>query len=335
MTATIRDVAKHAGVGVGTVSRVINNRTAVSDATRRKVLAAIEELNYSPNPAARQLSTGRTMTIGVIAPFFTRQSVVERLRGIESALSESPYSLNIFNVETADRRKSSIQNICRREQFDGLLTITVVPEEQEIKQLLATPIPTVAIDAEVSLISNVIIDDVFGGTQATQHLIGLGHRKIGFVSGEREELKGNGSSIDRYTGYVQSLRKANIPYRPEYEMESGHGRYEGYMMARKLLNLDDPPTAIVAATDTHAIGVLRAAQEANLNVPYELSVIGFDDIEAAEYINLTTIHQPLFKSGEIGMRLLLDQLQTPTLERKQIFLPTKVIVRGTTAVPRS
>ena len=335
MTATIRDVAKHAGVGVGTVSRVINNRKSVSDATREKVLAAIEDLNYSPNLAARQLSTGRTMNIGVIAPFFTRQSVVERLKGIEAVLTKSPYGLNIFNVETKDRKKVSFREIPRRERIDGLLIITLVPDKEEVQGLLESEVPIVSIDAELPMVSNVLIDDVAGGMQATQHLIGLGHRKIGFVSGEREDELGNGSAIDRYTGYVRALHKAGIPFCNEFQLEGQHSRYAGYMMARQLLNLANPPTAIVASSDTHAMGVLRAAQETNINVPYELSIIGYDDIEVAEYINLTTIRQPLFESGELGTRLLLDELQTPSKTPNHIYLPTTVIVRGTTAVPRS
>lgn len=335
MTATIRDVAKFAGVGVGTVSRVINNSSAVSEATRRKVLQAIQELDYVPNIMARRLSTGRTMTIGVIAPFFTRQSVVERLRGIESVLAHSPYDLNIFNVETKIRKQSSFQDIPRRERVDGLLIITLTPDESELQRLVDSEIPTVAIDADVPLVSRIVIDDIAGGMQATQHLIGLGHRRIGFISGEREDLLGNGSAIDRYTGYIKALKNAGIPFNNDYQLEGGHSRYEGYTMAKRLLLLPDPPTAIVAATDTHAMGVLRAAQETNTNVPYELSLIGYDDIEVAEYLNLTTIRQPLFESGKLGMELLLAEIESPPETPSCIYLPTKVVVRGTTAVPRS
>ncbi len=335
MSATIRDVAKYANVGVGTVSRVINASESVSAATRQKVLAVIEELNYVPNPNARRLSTGRTMTIGVMAPFFSRESVIERLRGTEPVISKSGYSLNLFKVATPRHGQShELYGNYTHAQIDGLLVIGCIPSEVEIKRLSEAQIPIVTIDAKIPKVSSVDIDNVQGGMQATQHLIGLGHQKIGFVSGPREKAQEDSANIKRYAGYLGALRKARISNVPAYELTEGNGRYEGYTMAKKLLSLADPPTAIVAATDKLAVGVLRAAQEFNIRVPYELSVIGFNDVEMAEYVNLTTVHQPLFESGKMAMTLLLEHLETPSLPPREMRLPTKVIVRGTTAVPR-
>jgi LacI family transcriptional regulator len=350
-SATIRDVAKRAGVGLGTVSRVLNDNPSVSDATRRKVLAAIKELDYIPNPIARRLSLGKTLTIAVIIPFFTRPSCVERLRGIEYALADSEYDLIIFNVETAAKRDAYFHDVPRRERVDGLLIISLPPRDEEVDRFLQAGVPTVLVDAHYPRLSQAVIDDVAGGRLATQHLIDLGHSKIGYVSdlledpfhfvssgdnhkGYRQTQASAGIPIlDRYEGYRQALAQAGIPFRPEYHRQGEYGRQKAREMARDLLALPDPPTAIFAASDVQAIGVLEAVRDAGLNVPADLSVIGYDDIEIAEYLHLTTICQPLFASGVEGVELLLESIAMLPTSPRQVFLPIDLVVRGTTAPP--
>lgn len=328
---TIRDVAKHAGVGVGTVSRVLNESESVSEQTRRKVLDAIDALNYSPNPIARRLSLGRTMTIGVILPFFTNPSYVERLRGIESVLADSEYDLILFNAETAERRDAYFQGVPRRERVDGLLIITHVPSDDDVSRLLRSGVPTILVDAYHALLSHVVIDDVAGGYRATRHLIELGHRKIGFISDYLETALNFKPIRDRFLGYYQALEEVDIPFRPEYHCQGVHGRIPAREMATQLLSLPDPPTAIFTYSDTQAIGVLEAAQQLRIQVPRDLSVIGFDDIDAAEYWNLTTIRQPLFESGVTGCELLMEAIAAPQLSpAREVLLPTELVVRQTT-----
>lgn len=328
---TIRDVAKRAGVGVGTVSRVLNDNPSVSDSTRQKVLAAIAELDYTPNPIARRLSLRKTLTIAAIAPFFTRPIYVERLRGVEYALADSEYDLVLFNVETVDRRSDYFRKVSRRERIDGLLVITLSPHDADVQRFLQTGVPTVLVDAYHPLLSRVVIDDVAGGLLATQHLIELGHRKIGYVSDPLENPFNFVASRNRYTGYRQALLEAGLPFRPEYHREAEHGREQARKITRELLALSDPPTAIFAASDTQAIGVLEAARDAGLAVPQDLSVIGYDDIEIAEYLDLTTIRQPSFALGIEGVELLLETIAEPSLPPKEVQLPIELIVRGTTA----
>ncbi len=342
MPSTIRDVARQAGVGVGTVSRVLNGNTAVSETTRHRVQTAIEELNYVPNSMARRLSLGRTMTVGILAPFFTRPSVIERLRGIEAIFGHTQYDISLFNVETMSRRESCFRDIFRRERVDGLLVITLVPTEEEIKRLQKANIPTVLVDAYAPAFHSIGIDDVYGGQLATNHLLALGHRRIGFISHYRQDDFGNGSSQDRFVGYRQALQAAEIPFRADYVRESEADREAAYSMATELLTLEERPTAIFAASDAQAIGILKAAQALNLAVPRDLSVIGYDDIELAEYINLTTIHQPLMQSGRQGAELLLHVMQGMDDNDKneaadadvphQVRLPIHIVSRGTTAV---
>lgn len=329
-TVTIRDVAKYAGVGVGTVSRVLNDSPAVSEATRSKVLSAIDALDYSPNPMARRLSLGKTLTIAVIAPFFTRPAVVERLRGVESVLADSEYDLIVFNVETSSRRDLYFRDVPRRDRVDGLLVISLMPREKDAERLMKAGAPVVLVDAFHTEFSRVVIDDVAGGRRATEHLLSLGHRKIGFVSDYEDRSFSFTANRDRFTGYREALEAAGMPQRAEYHAYGTHSRASAYEEAHKLLALADRPTAIFATSDTLAIGVLEAAHSMNLSVPEELSVIGYDDIEIAEYLNLTTIRQSLFESGVCGCELLLEAVDSPPALPQSVTLPTELVTRGTT-----
>ena len=331
--ATIRDVAKQAGVGVGTVSRVINDSPAVREVTRQKVLQAIADLDYSPSPIARRLSLRKTLTIAVIVPFFTRPSYVERLRGIEATIADSEYDLILFNVETPAKRDQYFRDVPRRERVDGLMIISLSPRDEDVDRFLRAQVPTVLLDARHPRMSRAVADDVSGGRMATQHLIDLGHRTIGYGSDLLENPFNFISSRDRYTGYRQALDAAGIPFRPEYHRQDDHSRYQAREMAQALLTLPDPPTAIFAASDTQALGVLEAAQALGLKVPQDLSVIGYDDIEIAEFLELTTMRQLLFESGQEAVRLLLDTIDSPSAEPARSVLLPRLIVRGTTASP--
>ncbi len=181
-TVTIRDVAKHAGVGVGTVSRVLNDSEMVREQTRVKVKAAIAALNFSPSPVARHLSGGKTMAIGVIVPFFTNPSVVKRLQGIVSVLAGSEYDLVLFDVEDTENRDVLLTNILRRKMVDGLLILSLRPTDSDMEQFLEAGVPGVIVDASHPQLNSVFVDNVAGGRLATQHLIDLGHEKIGYIS---------------------------------------------------------------------------------------------------------------------------------------------------------
>lgn len=331
---TIRDVAKQAGVGVGTVSRVLNDSPSVSEITRRKVLVAIEELNFAPNPFARRLSLGKTMTIGVIVPFFTRPAFVERLRGIEYALVNSEYDLVLYNVETVERRDAYFREMPRRERVDGLLIMALSPQDEDVERFIASGVTTVLVDAYHERLHSVTIDDVNGGYAATRHLIELGHGRIGYISDTMDNPFVFTASRRRYEGYRRALADAGISHRPEYHQQGAHGRRQAQQMAEQLLALPIPPTAIFAASDTQAIGVMQAAESMGLRVPQDLSIIGYDDIEIAEYLSLTTIRQPLFMTGIESVELLLSVIAQMPAKPTHLQLSTELIVRATTAAPR-
>lgn len=332
--ATIKDVAKKAGVGVGTVSRVINNSPSVSPKTRRKVKTAIAALNYQPNELARRLSLGKTYTVGVIAPFFTRPAFVQRLRGFQSVFSQSIYDFVIYNVDTHASRDKYFQKLTNPKSNDGLVVMSVMPEEQHTEMLLRSDIPTVMIDVEHSDFSCVIINDLEGGYQATKHLVDLGHRRIGMISDHMVKSPFNYRSVfQRHQGYRKALEEASIPFRDEYFMVCRVDKDESREAAVKMLSLPTPPTAIFAYSDTHAFGVLQAAESLNIKIPEALSVIGYDDIELSEFLRLTTIRQNLFDTGATGAHLILNQLANPNEKVYTTILDTKLVIRRTTSVP--
>ncbi|MCQ3976758.1 MAG: LacI family transcriptional regulator [Anaerolineae bacterium] len=329
---TIHDVARRAGVGIGTVSSVINNSRPVNEATRQKVLAAVAELDFVPNPSGRRLSMGKTHTIGLAIPFFTTASQIERLRGVMSVIASSDYDINLFAIETVAQRNKVLQTVPRRGRVDGMLLFSLNPTDDDVRRISQENIPTVLVETAHPNLSYVYLDDVSGAQIAVQHLIELGHRKIAYISDYLDDPFGI-FSRNRYAGYCRAHEAVGLPVRPEYHQQNEHSRENGRRMALEILNLPDPPTAIFAYSDELALGVLEAARELNLNVPKNLSVIGYDDIELAHYAGLTTIRQHLFESGVQGVEVLLDAIDNPETSLAQLQLPTELILRQTTAPP--
>jgi len=328
---TIHDVANHAGVGIGTVSSVINNSRPVNEATRQKVLSAIKELDFVPNPSGRRLSLGKTHTIGVIIPYFTIASQIERLRGVVSVIGASDYDISLFTIETIPQRNQVFQTVPRHGRIDGLLVFSISPTEKDLLRIRRENIPTVLVEATHPDLTHIFIDDVAAARTEEEHLIELGHHKIAYISDYLDDPFGSNFSRHRYDGYAQALDAANIPIRPQYHRQCYLNRQEARRTATKLLQLPDPPTAIFAFSDELALGVLEAARDFNINVPDDLSVVGYDDIELAKFAQLTTVRQNLFESGVQGVELLLNVIKHPHIPPSQLQLPTQLIVRRTTA----
>ncbi|HUH08863.1 MAG TPA: LacI family DNA-binding transcriptional regulator [Egibacteraceae bacterium] len=327
---TILDVAARAGVGVGTVSRAINHSPQVTEPTRRKVMAAVEELNYLPNPSARALKRGRTSRIAVVVPFLTQPAAVERLSGLASATRATPYHLVLFAVETPEERDEYYRSLAVQHQADGVVAVSLRPRDKEIDAFQQAGVPLVLLDSDHPRVSHAVTDDVEGGRLATRHLLGLGHRRIAFVGDLTENPFGFTSSARRCDGYRRALGDAGIHPDPALIRTGPHGRDTASRLTMELLDLEDPPTAIFAASDTQALGVLQAARERGIRVPQELSVIGFDDIEVAGYVGLTTVNQPLEASGVIAGELLFDALADGESPPAAQRLPLEVVPRETT-----
>jgi DNA-binding LacI/PurR family transcriptional regulator len=334
LPATIHDVAKLAGVGIGTVSSVLNNSRPVNETTRQKVLAAVAELDFVPNPSGRRLSMGKTHTIAVIITYFTTASQFERLRGVMSVIAESDYDISLFAIETIPQRQKVFQTVPRRGRVDGLLIFSLNPTQDDLRRIRQENIPAVLVEAYHPELPHIFLDDVAAARNAVQYLIDLGHQKIAYISDYLDDLFNSGFNRNRYMGYRQALEAAGLPVRPEYHRQGWHSRENGCQMALDLLNLPDPPTAIFAFSDELALGVLEGARDLGLQVPGDLSVVGYDDIELAHFAQLTTVRQNLFESGVQGVELLLDTIENPDATPTQLQLPTKLVIRKTTAPPK-
>jgi DNA-binding LacI/PurR family transcriptional regulator len=327
---TIRDVARCANVGVGTVSRVLNDSPLVSDDARERVRRTIDQLGYRRSSTARNLSLGRTQTIGVVAPFFTSGSVLERLRGVvESLRARGEYDLMLFDVETLAQRADAFRNFARGDRVDGLLIMSLRPSDAEVASLRREGLPVVLIDVRHPALPRVVIDDVLGGEMATEHLLAKGHTRIGFV-GDAPTPFGFTSSEQRRRGMARALRRAGIKPLSTLQRLGPHGREHARELTDHLLCLSERPTAIFAASDVQAMGVLEAARARHLRVPRDLAVIGFDDIEVSAALGLTTVRQPLRETGARSAELLLSAIEGADSQPVELLAPIAVIERRTT-----
>jgi DNA-binding LacI/PurR family transcriptional regulator len=333
VAATIIEVAQRAGVGIGTVSRVVNNKGYVDPATRVRVEAAIAELDWVPRGAARNLKSGRAEAIAVVVPFLTGPSISERLRGIESALVDADLDMIATSIEKPGRRSAVLGRITQRGRVDGLLLVSVAPTTAELERFHQVNLPLVVVDAHHRSVARVIVDDVGGGYATGRHLIDLGHRRIAFIGDRPVPGFRFSSSRLRFGGLTKALRDEGLGVPDDLVGLGSPTRVDARGLALAMLSGDRPPTAIVAASDTQALGVLEAARALGIDVPAGLSVIGFDDIEAADFAGLTTIRQPLADSGRRGVERLVDLIEGRSIGPLREVLPVTLVVRDTTAPP--
>ena len=334
---TIRDVARHAGVSVATASRALNEKAVVNAQTRERILSVMDELGFRPSPAAQRLSLGRTLTVGVVVSFLTRPQAAERLRGVDAVLTDSEFDLVIYNVESVQKRDHYLSTLAQSHRTDGLLVMSLPPPAEAVPFLGQSPVPVVFIDVHtpsVASMPRVIGDDLAGGAIAARHLLDLGHSAIAFIGDAVADPFGFTSSRDRERGLTDQLAKSGLRVPPEWVGHGAHGRYEARELARRMLTGARRPTAIATASDTQALGVIAAARELGLHVPDDLSVIGYDDIEAADYVGLTTVRQQLFESGRRGAEILLSEIETRSEQSQIARLEPELIVRATTAPPK-
>ena len=331
MTVTIHNVAQEAGVGIGTVSRVVNNSPDVKPATRERVLAAIHRLDYKPDPIARSMISKRTNSIGTIVPFFTRPSFMERLRGVEAVIARLGRELVLYNVETSAQRDHFFRELPLHRKVDGLLIISLSPDDAAARRFRELGTPVVLIDAYSPLLTSLVVNNVEGAYQAVKRLIELGHRHIGFINGEIEGNFKFNTANDRLIGLHRALGEAGLLFEPEQVLISEWSRKGGKHAALQLLTQQKRPTAIFAASDVQAVGALEAARELGLRVPEQLSVIGFDGIEISELLELSTMQQPLQEMGELGASRLVELIENPSHPPELIRFDTKLVERRTTS----
>ncbi len=323
--STIYDVANEAGVSIATVSRVLNFPHRVNASTRTTVIKAIEKLGYVPKAESRARALMGSRRIGVLIPFFTEPSFVQRLRGIASVLNKKDYEMVVYPVDSKERSLSYLETLPMRKMLDGLIIVSQVFDQTIAKRLLDYHLETVSIEYNDPNFTSLVINDERGGELATQFLIGKGYKRIAFIGGQKSPVFGVDPIIKRLNGYKKAIRSAGLDIPADFINEYV---YDHKQILKKLVEYG-LPLAIFAATDLQAITFMKEARIMGLRIPQDVAIIGFDNIDMAEFFGITTVHQPLDESGRIAASLLISRLTNPNQSNQHIELPLKIIQRET------
>ncbi|GAA2381692.1 LacI family DNA-binding transcriptional regulator [Nonomuraea africana] len=326
---TIYDVAAAAGVSISTVSLALNSPARVSETTRRRVLEAADALGFVPKPDAVAKARRGVGRIGVIAPFTSYPAVAVRVNGILRAVGDRPLEIVLFDQESAARSSSPLlASLPITGRLDGLVVVSLSLDEAMAGRLTGSRLPTVLVDVHHPGFDSVRTDDTAGGRLVAEHLLGRGHRRFGFLGEAQRTERYVSPSQQRLAGFRTALAEAGHPLGDGDVRLADHGVAQARAAARELLSTRDRPPAVFAADDVLAAGALRAARDLGLAVPGELAVVGFDDGDLAEALDLTTVRQPLEESGRTAMELLLRRLDQPGSVR-EVALGVRLIPRGT------
>lgn len=332
MRLTVKDVAVHAGVSVGTVSRVLNNNPQVSPEMHTRVSAAIAELGYTPNALAQSFRRQHSHTLGLVVPDITAPFFGELAKHIGGAARHSGYNVLLGDAEYSQETERTFVDALIDRRVDGLI---LVPTSA------ANPVPdrvrprVVVVDRELPGLDLVASDHRRGAVRATEYLLELGHEVIAFIAGPQElpPLR------QRYEAYASTLGESfnSLGLEMDRYVRTGPFDYEfGFEAAMSLLSETDPrPTAVVASSDQQAIGALRACADLEIDVPGQVSIIGFDDIPLASLVTprLTTVRQPLEEISQVAVARLLERLDVQPSRRRRVLLPTELMVRASSAPP--
>jgi LacI family transcriptional regulator len=330
---TIYDVAHEAGVSDATVSRVLNNKDNVREPTRERVLRAAEKLGYVANVQARILAGGKSNIIGLLVPGLDTAYIAEIVRGIDIELSQAGYEMIVYTTRRRSSDEAGYLQYIANSLSEGLLLVVPLLSPEYLKVLISLEYPYVLIDAidETDHSFSVVAMNEQGAYNATKYLIELGHDRIAFIQGILE-LHTNKA---RLNGYLAALRDHNVPVYQEYIVNGDFLQSSGYDQTQDLLSLPVPPTAVFAANDVMALGAMDAIRIRGLEIPEDISVIGFDDIPQAftTHPKLTTVRQPLEEMGRLGVKLLLEQIGNPDCLPQPVTVATELIIRDSCQPP--
>jgi LacI family transcriptional regulator len=329
---TIYDIAREAKVGIGTVSRVFNDHPSVSKETRQKVLRIASRLSYRPHPYARGLARKRTNSVMAVIPFFTTFFFMEILQGVQAKLSEHDCDLILYGVNHPDQVESSLQHHMTRSRVDGLLFFSMRMPVTFVGRFRHYRTPVVLVDANNEEFDSLTVDNQQGARAATCHLISLGHKRIGMLSANRDSVPAK----ERLRGFTKAMKEAGLPVEPSLVKNStsskldGFTRESGYEVMNQFLAMGEKmPTAIFASSDIQASGALSALSSAGRKCPDDLSLVGFDDIELASHLGLTTMRQPMYEMGMLAAETLLARLDDARRQTMHTLFVPKLIVRST------
>ena len=327
--ARITDVATAAGVSVATISRALRSPDVVAPETLERVLTAIRDMGYTPNAQARNLRTSRAKMIIAIVPDIANPFFSEVIRGIERVAQQQGYSVLLGDTENNSKREETYAQMVASRQVDG--AIILLPHISASIRRAGAPIVNACEYVSDKTVTSVYSDNVGGARAAAEYLLALGHVSIGFIGGP----PGSPLSVDRERGYVDAMRANGFSPDRKLMVAGDFSAESGVRATEALLARGLPLTALVCANDEMALGALRAVRDRGLSVPVDMSIIGFDDIRLARFIDppLTTVAQPMQEIGREAMTLLIDLLADPTTPARKRMLPTQLIIRASTAKP--
>lgn len=333
-TITIREVATHAGVSIGTVSHVLNDTTPVKDDLRRRVLETIRVLGYKPNKLARGFRRNQTNLLGMVIPDIVNPFFPALVRGAEDGAHQESYNLVLCNTDNDPEKETQYLEELRDHRMAGVILIPA--GNTEINTLVNETLdgtPIVCLDRQPPFWSgdSVAVDNEKGSATATEYLLKLGHRNIAMISGPHHVS----SAVERKEGFRAAMRKQRVTIEPGYIQEGQYSRISGYEKTRILLSLRPRPTAIFAANDLMAYGALAAIREAGLDCPGDVSLVGFDDLELSEFMDppLTTVAQPMYQMGAKGVDLLMRRIEGARKPAVHLTLATEMKVRRSVETP--
>lgn len=334
MKTTIYDIAKAAGVSIATVSKVINGTGRISTETRERVNEIMQELDYQPSVVASALTGKSTFTIGLLIPDLANPLYAEIARSVEDRGRELGFNLVMCSTDNNPKREGNYISFLKQKRVDGIIISTGISNEDVLGNIVEQKIPVALVTKDMPGLNadSVKVDDFSGAYQAVKHLVDLGHRHIAFLT---EDLNLQ-SSKERARGYRYALKEADIDAGSQFCIESVSSVQEGKRHALAMLQAEHSPTAIFASNDLLAIGVVQAAKELRLTIPWDVSVIGYDNTMLASIIDppLTTVSQPIAQMGRQVMDLVIQEVRGEKQDKQRIVLMPELIVRQSTTFPR-
>jgi DNA-binding LacI/PurR family transcriptional regulator len=331
MGITIYDLAREAGVGIGTVSRCLNNHPSVSAKTREKVLSVAKRLSYQPHAHAQRLASRKANTFSTIIPFFTNYFFIEVLQGVQDKASELGIDLILYGVNNPAQAEYYLRRSLHGGRVDGVMFFSMKFPESYVAKFQQMKLPVVIVDAYHEKFDSMLVKNKEGAMQATKHLIDLGHQNIGMINASLETAPAR----DRLDGYKAALEMAGIQFNMDRVAISANGKQDGfnreagYESMKEILRRSfgrNRITAVFVASDVQAIGALEAARELGIRVPEDMAFVAFDDIELAKHAQLTTMRQPMYEMGTLALEMLTRRMKNPDAEPSlSTFLPELVI----------
>ena len=336
---TIYDIAREAKVGIGTVSRVLNNHPNVTPETRRRVMEIIKRLHYQPHTYAQRLARRNAETISAIIPFFSTYFFAEVLHGVQDRISELGYDLVLYGVNHADQVESHINRTLRRGKVDGILFFSMRLPPGSLPRLKESKLPVVLVDTSIPEFDSISVANSEGAYVAVKHLIQLGHRSVGLINAQPTSIP----AMERLEGYRRALYEQGLPISDEMVKTGNNTKFDGFnreagyeAMVEFIKMGEEMPKAFFVSSDIQALGAIEALNDNEFRVPGDAAIVGFDDIELASLFKLTTMRQPMYQMGSLAVERLVKRMSSPDMEILHTkFSPTLIVRESCGALRRS